>query len=64
MLNMTAMLIISCGLIQHKYIRVGGGYRHSYWYVKAMMEEIELQVSYLKSIVSCFILCGIKLAQS
>ena len=29
---------------QHKYVRIGGGYRHSYWHVKALLEEIELQV--------------------
>ena len=33
-----------CIAIQHKYIRIGGGYRHSYWMVKAMMEAIELEV--------------------
>ncbi|XP_064617427.1 uncharacterized protein LOC135481681, partial [Liolophura sinensis] len=27
----------------HKYIRVGGGYRHSYWFVKCLLEELELQ---------------------
>ncbi|XP_041349516.1 uncharacterized protein LOC121368836 [Gigantopelta aegis] len=27
----------------HKYIRVGGGYRHGYWYVKCLLEELELQ---------------------
>ncbi|ESP04566.1 hypothetical protein LOTGIDRAFT_237314 [Lottia gigantea] len=27
----------------HKYIRVGGGYRHGYWYIKCLLEEIELQ---------------------
>ncbi|CAG2254687.1 unnamed protein product [Mytilus edulis] len=27
----------------HKYIRVGGGYRHGYWYVKTLLEELELQ---------------------
>ncbi|XP_074645814.1 uncharacterized protein LOC141902071 [Tubulanus polymorphus] len=27
----------------HKYIRVGGGYRHSYLFVRAMLEEIEFQ---------------------
>ncbi|XP_064632370.1 uncharacterized protein LOC135490795 isoform X2 [Lineus longissimus] len=27
----------------HKYIRVGGGYRHSYWHVKAMLLEIEFK---------------------
>ncbi|ELT92842.1 hypothetical protein CAPTEDRAFT_224063 [Capitella teleta] len=31
------------GLQRHKYIRIGGGYRHSYLYVKAMMEELEIQ---------------------
>ena len=30
-------------MLQHRYIRIGGGYRHSYWYVKAMLEEIELR---------------------
>lgn len=29
--------------LQHKYIRVGGGYRHGYWYVKCLLEELELQ---------------------
>uniref|UniRef100_A0A1I8F7L6 CRAL-TRIO domain-containing protein n=1 Tax=Macrostomum lignano TaxID=282301 RepID=A0A1I8F7L6_9PLAT len=24
------------------YIRVGGGYRHSFWYIKVLLEEIEL----------------------
>ncbi|KAH9510115.1 hypothetical protein Btru_043506 [Bulinus truncatus] len=27
----------------HKYIRVGGGYRHGYWYVKCLLEQLELQ---------------------
>lgn len=27
----------------HKYIRVGGGYRHGYWYVKALLEHLELE---------------------
>ncbi|KAK6175190.1 hypothetical protein SNE40_013705 [Patella caerulea] len=27
----------------HKYIRIGGGYRHGYWYIKCLLEEIELQ---------------------
>ncbi|KAJ8301108.1 hypothetical protein KUTeg_020095 [Tegillarca granosa] len=27
----------------HKYIRIGGGYRHGYWYVKCLLEELELQ---------------------
>ncbi|GFO14402.1 hypothetical protein PoB_004090700 [Plakobranchus ocellatus] len=27
----------------HKYIRVGGGYRHGYWYIKCLLEELELQ---------------------
>ncbi|RUS85817.1 hypothetical protein EGW08_006446 [Elysia chlorotica] len=27
----------------HKYIRVGGGYRHGYWYIKCLLEEMELQ---------------------
>lgn len=26
-----------------KYVRVGGGYRHSYYYVVALMEEIKLR---------------------
>ncbi|PAA92840.1 hypothetical protein BOX15_Mlig002220g3 [Macrostomum lignano] len=26
----------------HRYIRVGGGYRHSFWYIKVLLEEIEL----------------------
>ena len=29
--------------LQHKYIRVGGGHRHSFWYCKALIEEILLQ---------------------
>ena len=29
---------------QHKYIRIGGGYRHSLLFVRAMLEEIELRV--------------------
>ena len=32
-------------LFQHKYIRIGGGYRHSLLFVKAMLEEIELRVN-------------------
>jgi len=28
----------------HKYIRVGGGYRHSYSYLKAMLEEIQAEL--------------------
>ncbi|XP_046353247.1 uncharacterized protein LOC124133066 isoform X5 [Haliotis rufescens] len=27
----------------HKYIRVGGGYRHGYWYIKCLLEELEMQ---------------------
>ncbi|XP_059175867.1 uncharacterized protein LOC131955682 [Physella acuta] len=27
----------------HKYIRVGGGYRHGYWYIKCLLEQLELQ---------------------
>ncbi|KAK3580637.1 hypothetical protein CHS0354_013399 [Potamilus streckersoni] len=27
----------------HKYVRVGGGYRHGYWYVKCLLEELEMQ---------------------
>uniref|UniRef100_A0A1I8I866 Reverse transcriptase domain-containing protein n=1 Tax=Macrostomum lignano TaxID=282301 RepID=A0A1I8I866_9PLAT len=29
-------------LPKHRYIRVGGGYRHSFWYIKVLLEEIEL----------------------
>ena len=29
---------------KHKYIRIGGGYRHSLLFVRAMLEEIELRV--------------------
>ncbi|CAL1528526.1 unnamed protein product [Lymnaea stagnalis] len=27
----------------HKYIRIGGGYRHGYWYIKCLLEQLELQ---------------------
>ncbi|XP_055882530.1 uncharacterized protein LOC106061672 isoform X1 [Biomphalaria glabrata] len=27
----------------HKYIRVGGGYRHGYWYIKCLLEQLEIQ---------------------
>ncbi|OAF66490.1 hypothetical protein A3Q56_05779 [Intoshia linei] len=31
--------------ISHKYIRIGGGYRHSYWYIKAILDKmIDLEV--------------------
>ena len=33
--------------LKHKYIRIGGGYRHSFLFVRAMLEEIELRVSVL-----------------
>ena len=32
-------------MFQHKYIRIGGGYRHSLLFVRAMLEETELRVS-------------------
>lgn len=28
----------------HKYIRVGGGFRHSYSYLKAMLEELQAEL--------------------
>ena len=28
----------------HKYIRVGGGYRHSYSYLKAIIEDLQYEM--------------------
>ena len=40
-------------MFQHKFIRIGGGYRHSYWMVKAMLEAIELEVGHALSDCDC-----------
>ena len=37
------IIVFAYCVLQHKYIRVGGGYRHGYWYVKCLLEELELQ---------------------